>query len=612
MQYHVKSVHEGKKIGRLNLPCPHCDGIFGRRASLYKHLKTIHGKEYVKTETYDHEIKSEPPDNVYETENHNEELEYLNLEYPEKETFEDKERSLIEINGLKQETDVKLFESAKDNENDPFKDLQSNFLEKEGDQSKDHKCDICSYSSVRKNELARHISSVHEKNKPHKCLVCDYSCSANSTLKIHVESVHEGKKPFHCSFCDYSCSINSTLKNHVESVHERKKPFRCSICDARFSRKSSMKIHIREVHEKTLSHTCQICSYSSARKTNLKEHIERVHEGKTSHTCHICSYSSARNQSDLSRHISMVHEKNKPHTCSMCDSSFAVKSSLTRHIVEVHEENNQKKFMCHLCSSGFTRETALKNHILIHEGKRPFKYKENEEIGGNKCPWCFSVFQEKDDLSKHIDSAHQTELSDEIYKSATNSGAQFMCHLCSREFTRKTSLEKHMLIHEGKRPFKCSICTAAFHQKGSLDYHIKTIHLKDDSQKHICEICGFTTLHLSSLKIHTEKHQRGKKSHQCHICSARFNLACAMRRHIKRDHTDDPSVEKPYHCDKCNAKYSFPRSLKKHKMAAHEGKNNIETDNQKKNSDFLLDDDDDSNNQLLQKESEDKLPGRKL
>ena len=76
--------------------------------------------------------------------------------------------------------------------------------------------------------------------------------------------------------------------------------------------------------------------------------------------------------------------------------------ALTRHIVEVHEENNQKKFMCHLCSSVFTRETALKNHILIHEGKKPFKYKENEEIGENKCPWCFSVFQEKDDLSKHI------------------------------------------------------------------------------------------------------------------------------------------------------------------------------------------------------------------
>ena len=148
----------------------------------------------------------------------------------------------------------------------------------------------------------------------------------------------------------------------------------------------------------------------------------------------------------------------------------------------------------------------------------------------------------------------------------------------------------------GKRPFKCSICTAAFHQKGSLDYHIKTLHSTDESQKHICEICGFTTAHKNSLKIHTEKHQRGKKSHQCHICSARFNMACAVRRHIKRDHTDDPSVEKPYHCDKCNAKYAFPRSLKKHKMAAHEGKNNIETDNEKKNCDFVL-----KNNQLFLK-----------
>ena len=109
---------------------------------------------------------------------------------------------------------------------------------------------------------------------------------------------------------------------------------------------------------------------------------------------------------------------------------------------------------------------------------------------------------------------------------------------------------------------------------------------------YICEICAFTTVHKNSFKIHVEQHQRGKKSHQCHICSARFNLACAVRRHIKRDHTDDPTVEKPYQCDKCNAKYAFPRSLKKHKMAAHE-----------KNSDSLTSE----GREELAKEIEDKI-----
>ena len=39
------------------------------------------------------------------------------------------------------------------------------------------------------------------------------------------------------------------------------------------------------------------------------------------------------------------------------------------------------------------------------------------------CHLCFEVFQDKDDLSKHNDSAHQTEHSDDIKKSAKDSGA---------------------------------------------------------------------------------------------------------------------------------------------------------------------------------------------
>ena len=234
VRYHVKSVHEGKG---LQLPCPHCDLIFRHKSNLSNHIRNIH--ENVKTETYDHKIKSEIPDNVYETENHNDDLDYFDFEYSGKVTIEEKEGSLIEMNGLKQETDLKLCESAKDNENDPFKDLQSNCLEKEhlsdsniknqnvqeGEQSNIHQCGICSYSCARKSDMTRHIASVHEKIKPHKCPICDYRSYKRYHVKNHVLTVHKGKRPFKCSDCEVSFTSTSSLKYHNLAVHEGKKPF---------------------------------------------------------------------------------------------------------------------------------------------------------------------------------------------------------------------------------------------------------------------------------------------------------------------------------------------------------------------------------------------------
>ena len=77
------------------LKCPECgfdtkeDNLFEDHATENHPMSIVlFEKEYVKTETYDHDIKSEPPDNVFEndrTENHNEEFEYSNLEYSARE-----------------------------------------------------------------------------------------------------------------------------------------------------------------------------------------------------------------------------------------------------------------------------------------------------------------------------------------------------------------------------------------------------------------------------------------------------------------------------------------------------------------------------------------------
>ena len=56
------------------------------------------------------------------------------------------------------------------------------------------KCDECHSVFKTKQNLKRHIQSVHEGKKQHKCSICDYTFSQKGHVKQHIESVHGGKK----------------------------------------------------------------------------------------------------------------------------------------------------------------------------------------------------------------------------------------------------------------------------------------------------------------------------------------------------------------------------------------------------------------------------------
>ena len=68
---------------------------------------------------------------------------------------------------------------------------------------KSHKCSICDNTSSKKENLKRHIQSLHEEQTHHKCSLCDYARSGKLNLDRHIQSVHEGKKPHKCTICDY-------------------------------------------------------------------------------------------------------------------------------------------------------------------------------------------------------------------------------------------------------------------------------------------------------------------------------------------------------------------------------------------------------------------------
>ena len=87
--------------------------------------------------------------------------------------------------------------------------------------SKDYKCESCGKSFGQKDNLERHVMTVHEKIKAYQCEYCDKNFGEKQNLKSHLKSVHENenRKDFSCNVCDEKFLYNSNLKRHILQFH---------------------------------------------------------------------------------------------------------------------------------------------------------------------------------------------------------------------------------------------------------------------------------------------------------------------------------------------------------------------------------------------------------
>ncbi|XP_033231794.1 zinc finger protein 736-like [Belonocnema kinseyi] len=87
-------------------------------------------------------------------------------------------------------------------------------------------CDSCNYTTNRKRNLSRHITSRHLQTSKlrHKCDKCSRSYKWLKDLYRHTRLEHsEGKPPqFNCDICDYQTKRKRDLSLHITAVHPNK------------------------------------------------------------------------------------------------------------------------------------------------------------------------------------------------------------------------------------------------------------------------------------------------------------------------------------------------------------------------------------------------------
>lgn len=295
---------------------------------------------------------------------------------------------------------------------------------------------------------------------------------------------------------------------------------------------------------------------------------------------------SVDNNSSVDHPVS--HSGQKLHTCATCGKMFKQRCAMNSHRL-VH--TGEKPFRCITCNIGFVYKTSLtRHHKCIHAEQKQFK-----------CIACGKGFNYKEGLAKHQrcmkDQLHikliygETFAQKSIMLEPADKNKLFPCPKCGKWFTKKSTVESHLLIHTGEKPFRCATCGIGFIYKSSLKKHHQVTHLGVKPYK--CTTCGKSFMNkynflrhegtkveksicesirrkrlsqkLSLIKPPEKKNPPSEqKFYPCATCGKNFKHKCIMETH-RLVHTGD----RPFRCTTCDIGFVYKTSLTRHNKILH-------------------------------------------
>ncbi|XP_023368047.1 ras-responsive element-binding protein 1 [Otolemur garnettii] len=198
-----------------------------------------------------------------------------------------------------------------------------------------------------------------------------------------------------------------------------------------------------------------------------------------------------------------------------------------------------------------------------------------EEKSSYNCPLCEKICTTQHQLTMHI-RQHNTDTG----------GADHSCSICGKSLSSASSLDRHMLVHSGERPYKCTVCGQSFTTNGNMHRHMK-IHEKDpnsataaappsplkrrrlSSKRKLSHDAEAEREDPAPAKKMVEDGQSGdleKKADEvfhCPICFKEFVCKYGLETHIET-HSDNP-----LRCDICCVTFRTHRGLLRHNALVH-------------------------------------------
>lgn len=314
-------------------------------------------------------------------------------------------------------------------------------------------CQICHLAFSSRKSLYCHLlkhSSKAFRCKFEQCSSLMWSLRASfeaHMLKVHGVSHNELKDYLMTSAEELSGSSQDPLipsKSKAAGKYSAVK-LKCDTCFKLCSSVSSLKFH-KLTHKKMTCKKCEITFPASMERAHVCLPKVKVETSNTG-----VEQPAQGNQPPV-----LPEKRPIQYTCHLCKKKFHTKKILYQH-KKMHIK--MKIYKCNVCENSYSDSSALQSH------------KELDHPNELQLP-CVKIEIMETPKEVEIQPKEETKTVEKPWK----------CNRCSRRYSYKESLRRHMKLHRLKKPKKpidvnnpeslyCTLCDRMFESRGSLQCH---------------------------------------------------------------------------------------------------------------------------------------------
>merc|ERR1712223_2135299 len=109
-----------------------------------------------------------------------------------------------------------------------------------------------------------------------------------------------------------------------------------------------------------------------------------------------------------------------------------------------------------------------------------------------KCPLCQETMATQKEFTQHIRAHNEVKPSPDP-NDPTGQAKVYYCCMCRKMLSSFSSLDRHMLVHSGERPFSCERCGQTFTTNGNMHRHKRTHGSRDSRESDVSSGGGSQT-----------------------------------------------------------------------------------------------------------------------